>query len=317
MSDTAFDLDAPGSYVELPSGAWAHYVEAGPADGAPVVLLHGGLPGSSGGAGWRFMIPALAARGFRVIAPDRPGFGRADTRQEHWPRRGFLSWAAFVRELADALGLDVFSIGGNSQGAQTAAYFTVENPERVDKLGLVACGGFLPTLDIPAAAITPGIPFPAWDGTEASMRTMLETIVHRTDALDDSLIRLRTESALAQASAFEAASAWNRRALADPQIGQAHRLVGHLDRLTIPVVYVYGRQDVMSPVENAYLQEDVLPNMQFFYPDECGHQGQTDQPELFNDLFGEFFATGSVTRATASRALVSTRRPELAWAVHG
>ena len=70
----------PGSYVELRTGALAHYVEAGPADGPPVMLLHGGLPGSSGAAGWRFMLPALGAAGFHVVAPDRPGFGRADTR---------------------------------------------------------------------------------------------------------------------------------------------------------------------------------------------------------------------------------------------
>lgn len=317
MPDPSLDLDAPGHYVDLRTGARAHYVEAGPSDGPPLVLLHGGLPGSSGGAGWRFMLPALAGRGFRVIAPDRPGFGRADTRPEHWPHRGFLSWAEFTRDFADALGLGTFSIGGNSQGAQTAAYFTVHNPERVDRLGLIACGGLLPTLDVPTADIAPGIPFPSWDGTEGSMRTMLETIVYRKEALDDSLIRLRTESALTQAAAFAAASAWNRRALAEPQLGQAHRLLGHLDRLTVPVIYLYGRQDVLSPVENAYLQEDRLPNVQFFYPDECGHQGQTDQPELFHDVFGEFFATGSVTRATADRALVSTRRPELGWAVSG
>ena len=63
----AEDWSAEGSYVELHTGARAHFVEAGPADGPAVVLLHGGLPGSSGAAGWRFMLPALAAQGFRVI----------------------------------------------------------------------------------------------------------------------------------------------------------------------------------------------------------------------------------------------------------
>ncbi len=302
---------APGSYVELRTGARAHYVEAGPAEGPPVMLLHGGLPGSSGAAGWRFMIPALADAGFHVVAPDRPGFGRADTRPEHWPVRGFLSWGEYVRDLADALGWDRFSIGGNSQGAQTAAYFTVQNPERVERLALIACGGFNPTFDIDPSQLVPGVPFPQWDGTEESMRSMLTTIVFRTEALSDDLVRMRNESALAQRESLAAASAWNARAIADPQIGQAHRLLGHLDRLTIPIVYLYGRQDVLSPVENAYLQEDLLPNVQFLYPDQCGHQAQTDQPELLNAAFAEFFAEGSLTRATADRAGISTRRPEL------
>lgn len=306
---------APGRYVELRTGAVAHYVEAGPADGPRVMLLHGGLPGSSGAAGWRFMLPALGAAGFHVVAPDRPGFGRADTRPEHHPLRGFLSWSEFVRDFADALGWDSFSIGGNSQGAQTAAYFAVHNPERVERLALIACGGFNPTFDIAREQLLPGVPFPVWDGTEASMRDMLTTIVFRTEALSDDLVRMRNESALAQRESLAAASAWNARALTDPQIGQAHRLIGHLDRLTIPIVYLYGRQDVLSPVENAYLQEDLLPNVQFLYPDRCGHQAQTDQPELLNAAFAELFAEGSLTRATADAAGISRRRPELPWAV--
>ena len=316
QDDTA-EWSAPGRYVELRTGAVAHYVEAGPADGPPVMLLHGGLPGSSGAAGWRFMLPALGAAGFHVVAPDRPGFGRADTRPEHRPTRGVLSWGAFVRDFADALGWDRFSLGGNSQGAQSAAYFAVQNPERVERLALIACGGFNPTFDITPDQLLPGVPFPVWDGTEESMRDMLTTIVFRTEALSDDLVRMRNESALAQRESLAAASAWNARALADPGIGQAHRLLGHLDRLTVPIIYLYGRQDVLSPVENAYLQEDLLPNVQFLYPDQCGHQAQTDQPELLNTAFAEFFAEGSLTRETADRAGISTRRPELPWAVRG
>lgn len=302
-------------HVELASGAIAHYVTTGPADGRPVMLLHGGLPGSSGTAGWRFMLPVLGEQGFRVIAPDRPGFGQADTRKEHWPVRGFLSWAQYVRELADALGLDRFQLGGNSQGAQTAAYFAVQNPERVERLAFIACGGWNPYLDLPKDQLRPGVPFPSWDGTAESMRDMLTTIVHRKDTIDDGLVELRTRDALAQRESLAAADAWNRRSLKDPTIGQAQRLRGHLDALEIPIVYAYGRQDVLSPVENAYLQEDVLTNMQFFYPDDCGHQAQTDQPDIINRLFAEFFDQGSVTRATAELAGISTRRPEHPWAV--
>ncbi|CAA9414729.1 MAG: hypothetical protein AVDCRST_MAG64-2532, partial [uncultured Phycisphaerae bacterium] len=41
-------------------------LEAGPADGPPVLLLHG-FPESS--IGWRHQLPALAAAGFRAVAP--------------------------------------------------------------------------------------------------------------------------------------------------------------------------------------------------------------------------------------------------------
>ncbi len=48
------------------------YYEAGPADGPPIVLCHG-FPETA--FSWRLQIPALAAAGYRVIAPDQRGYG--------------------------------------------------------------------------------------------------------------------------------------------------------------------------------------------------------------------------------------------------
>lgn len=258
------------------------------------------------------MMPALAEAGFRVYAPDRPGFGQSDTREQYRPVRGHMSWVEFVRDFADAIGLDTFQIAGNSQGAQSAAYFTVTYPERIERLAMIATSGFNSGLDIDPELVQPGIGFPKWEGTEESMREIMTTIIHRPEAVTDAVIALRTASATAQKDSFMAAAKWNRHALEDPNTGQLLRLKGRLDQLTIPMIYLYGRQDVMGPVENAYLQEDVLRNVQVFYPDDCGHQGQTDQPEMFNAVFTEFFTNGQVSRKTAEWAGVSDRRPVLA-----
>lgn len=307
---------AQSAYIDLASGARAHYLVAGPENGAPVILLHGGLPGSSGAAGWRFMLPALADAGFRVYAPDRPGFGNADARVEHHPVEGHLSWIAFLSELADALGIDRFSLAGNSQGAQCAANFAVTHPERVDKLALIATSGFNGALEIPEEQLTKGIPFPVWQGTKESMGEMMESIIHRGAAVTDEVLSMRTKAAEVQREAYTAAAKWNRATAADPEKRHILSLTGKLDALSLPVIYLYGRQDVLGPVENAYLQEDRLPNVQVFYPDDCGHQGQTDQPEMFNQVFTEFFRDGKVTTKTAEWAGVSDRRPVLSHLVH-
>src|SRR5262245_12572160 len=52
-----------------------HVVEAGPADGPPVLLLHG-FP--EFWWAWKAQIPRLAAAGFRVIAPDQRGYDTSD-----------------------------------------------------------------------------------------------------------------------------------------------------------------------------------------------------------------------------------------------
>jgi 2-hydroxy-6-oxonona-2,4-dienedioate hydrolase len=75
-------------------------------------------------------------------------------------------------------------------------------------------------------------------------------------------------------------------------------------------VSIYGLQDVLSPVEGGFDQEDVgFENIQFFYPDDCGHQGQTDQPDMFNQVAVEFFRDGKVSWKTAEWAGVSRRKP--------
>ena len=306
-------LQVPGvrsERVRLANGAVAHYATAG-TSGPAVILLHGGLPGSGGASGWRYMLPALAEAGFRVYAPDRPGFGLSDTRPVHWPVRGPLSWMEFVVDFADALAIDDFFLGGNSQGAQVAALVAVNHPERVKALALVATGAFNAALDIPADQVRPGVGFPRWEGTVESMREIMSVIIHRSETVTDDLMAARAASATLQKDSWATGMAWVRRAASEPSLRQLLRLSGRLDQLTLPIVYLYGRQDVMGPVENAYLQEDRLPNVQMFYPDECGHQGQTDQPEMFNAVFTELFRDGRVSRSTAEWAGVSTRRPVL------
>src|SRR5438132_13041382 len=66
-------------YVEVDDGDGGrlrvHYVDAGPADGEVVLLLHGEPTWSYL---FRTMIPVLTAAGLRAVAPDLVGFGRSD-----------------------------------------------------------------------------------------------------------------------------------------------------------------------------------------------------------------------------------------------
>ncbi|MGH3439037.1 MAG: alpha/beta fold hydrolase, partial [Sciscionella sp.] len=72
-----FDLEPHYAQVTDPDGGTLRmaYVEAGPADGRPVLLLHGE---PSWSFLYRSMLPVLAAAGLRAIAPDMVGFGRSD-----------------------------------------------------------------------------------------------------------------------------------------------------------------------------------------------------------------------------------------------
>lgn len=308
-------IEVRSEYVRLAGGALAHFSAAGES-GPAVVLLHGGLPGSSGSAGWSKVLPELAARGVRVFAPDLPGFGRADTRPEHHPVLGLKSWVDFVREFVDALGLDEFYLAGNSQGAQIGACFTTSHFERVRGLVMISTAGLSECIGIDWPFRERGDWPPRFEGTEESMRTVLEHVVRFKENLTDELVAGRTAAAAVQSESYAAGVA-SRNSAASENFRQWMDLSDRLPRLTLPMIYLYGCQDRLLPAEGVNIQEDALPNVQFFYIEECGHQVQTDQAEIVNDVIGEFILDGRISAGTAARAGISTRRAPLPGIIAG
>src|SRR5689334_4154872 len=78
------------------------WVEAGPPDGPPALLLHGE---PSWSFLWRTTIPPLADAGYRCVAPDLVGFGRSD-KPAAVADHSYARHVEWVRELAfDVLGL--------------------------------------------------------------------------------------------------------------------------------------------------------------------------------------------------------------------
>ncbi|MDT4942735.1 MAG: haloalkane dehalogenase, partial [Pseudonocardiales bacterium] len=89
------------------------WVEDGPADGEPVLLLHGE---PSWSFLYRTMMPRLADAGLRAIAPDLVGFGRSDkpTRPEDHTYARHVEWVRFLVE--DVLDLRGATLVGQDWG---------------------------------------------------------------------------------------------------------------------------------------------------------------------------------------------------------
>ncbi len=101
-------------------------------EGKPVFYCHG-FPASRLEAA---LLDAAARRtGVRVIAADRPGYGLSDFQ----PKRRIGDWPGDVVELADALGIDRFSIVGVSGGGPYALACARKIPQRLVAAGVV-CG---------------------------------------------------------------------------------------------------------------------------------------------------------------------------------
>ena len=262
------------------------------------------------------MAPFLGAHGFRVYAPDMPGYGLSDSSPEHRPK-GLHTQVDFIHEFVTALCLDRFHISGNSMGCMNAVNYIVAHPEKILSFALIA-GDFG---DVTAHLLPrpPGTFNPDYDGTPESMRSNMAAIIYRPEAISDDLVNMRVAASHRHAESapeyFKAMMEYVNGNISDPNIAARLSTKGRFDKLTIPGVYLYGQDDVLCPVEWGYTQETAVPNVQFFFPAETGHQGQTDQPELFNQLFLEFFRDGKVSRQTADAAGISKNRPELAHLV--
>lgn len=120
--------------LTLADGRTLGYAAYGPADGAPVVALHGS-PDSR--VIWRLAEEAAHRVGVRVIAPDRPGFGISDPD----PGRTVLGWCDDLTQLADHLEFDRFGLLAISGGGIYAAAYAWQHPERVSRLGLFSVLG--------------------------------------------------------------------------------------------------------------------------------------------------------------------------------
>src|SRR5262245_11972944 len=138
-------------YVTVADGLRVHYVDEGPREAAPVLMLHGE---PSWSYLYRKMIPVIARAGHRAIAPDLVGFGRSDkpVRREDYTYQRHVDW---MRGLVEALDLRRITLICQDWGGLIGLRLLAEHPERFARV--VAANTFLPTGDRPA-----GPAFLAW-----------------------------------------------------------------------------------------------------------------------------------------------------------
>ena len=122
ITEHLFDLD----------GCLIHVLQCGPADGLPVILLHGMKFQAET---WRELgtLAALAEAGLRVLAVDMPGFGRS-VASEVVP-------GEVLRRLYHQLGLSKAVLIGPSMGGRIALEFAIAHPEHIAGLVLVGAVG--------------------------------------------------------------------------------------------------------------------------------------------------------------------------------
>lgn len=257
---------------------------AGPADGEPVLLLHG-FPQSR--AAWRFQLPALAAAGYRAYAPDQRGYstharpaGVESYRIEH------LVGDALA--LMDALGVQRFHQVGHDWGGHLAWSVALQAPQRVKSLAVLSRphpAAFVAALktDAQQASRSGHHSSLLKDGVAANMRatdfaafrTMYAHQRVPADAIERYLATLREPGAIEAAIDWYRASATSMRSGAAPSV-------------TMPTLYVWGSAD--ATVGRAAAEGTAKfggPAYRFAEIPDAGHFLTDEVPTRINELLLE------------------------------
>lgn len=128
-------------WTELAGGLRMHYVDEGPSDADPVLMLHGE---PSWSYLYRRMIPAFADAGFRAVAPDLIGFGKSDkpADRDNYSYQSHMDW---LTEWLLALDLRRITLVCQDWGSLLGLRLAAEQPDRFDRI--VVANGFLPTAE--------------------------------------------------------------------------------------------------------------------------------------------------------------------------
>lgn len=277
------------------NGIRLHTIQAGPADGQTVVLLHG-FP--EFWYGWRRQIEPLAAAGFRVVVPDQRGYNLSD-KPKGTGSYQIDTLADDITGLLDALGKEKAIVVGHDWGAAVAWHLATMHPERVEKLGI---------LNVPHPAVMVQhlrgsfsqlrkswymfffqIPWlPEWVLGRQNARGAAE-LLRRSGKpgtfTEEDLDRYR--EAWSQPGALTAMINWYR-AMIRTGFRQAVRSSPGLPRIAVPTLMLWGKQDVALGVEMAQPSIDLCAQGNLVFFENATHWVQHDEAAAVTNRLLEF-----------------------------
>ncbi|MGV0905520.1 alpha/beta fold hydrolase [Mycolicibacter senuensis] len=260
------------------------YHEAG--DGPTLLLLHGSGPGVTGWRNYRGVLPAFAEH-FRCLVLEFPGFGVSDDFGGHPMVTAFGA----VGQFADALGLDQFSIVGNSMGGGVGINYAINSPEKVRKL--VTIGGIGTNL------LTPGPPegirllqeFTDNPSRESLIR-WLESMVYDPKVITEQLIEERWALATDAETLASARRMYGKEAFTNMvkmmQASKGPLPWAMMHRVKAPTLVTWGRDDRVSPLDMALIPMRTIPNAEFHVFPNCGHWTMIEAKDAFTSVVLDF-----------------------------
>lgn len=231
-------------------GQRMHYEVMGPADGQPVVLIHG-LGGRA--EDWRALAPYVARAGYRVYMPDLIGYGRSAQPKDF--SYSIRDEASLVVGFLDTVGLKRVDLGGWSMGGWIVQMVAANRPDRIKHLLIFDSAGLYEMPRWNTNLFTPSTPaqLNQLDGLLMPHPPRIPGFV----AAD--ILRVSKESGWVVSRAM--AQMLTGRDVTDSM----------LPNLRMPVLILWGAQDRIIPVDQAEKIHRLVPQSQLDIFSGCGH----------------------------------------------
>ncbi len=262
--------------LTLPDNRQLAYAEYGDPNGYPVLYFHGG--GASRLEPLLLGDEAFVRLGLRLVAPDRPGIGQSDFQ----PNRGFSDWTKDVTFLADALGLDKFSVLGVSSGGGYVAACAAKIPRRLQSAAIVSGAWEFTTADLlkhkrwglTLIRYLPWLYQASMKFTQRSLNSpsgkLLKTLKKTLPAADYEVLKLPGQIEKTCQALNEGLRSGTRGTAYDLQL-YSKKWDFSLDEIQMPLTLFYGEEDRNVPLELVKRTAATLPTAKLvMYPNE-GH----------------------------------------------
>ena len=249
-----------------------HYSTFG--TGPYLVWLHGGGPGANGLSNYSKNFPYF--ENFTNIIFDLPRYGLSDKPVINGSF--FQALGEYIYKALKQLNIHKASFIGNSLGGATAIKIAEQDQSLVDKLILMAPGGLMKKGGALSPALLLMLKALGGDPSQENVYGFLKQIAYDQSLLTEQLLQERY------------LEAQNPEVIATAQQSNflPENLLPVLEHIKAPVLLVWGKEDVVLPVQGGYSAVERLDNCELRVISKCGHWVQFEYQEWFNHAVMQF-----------------------------